>query len=195
MRILLNLILGLVMVAYPFLVYWGLTSFQPRMLALMLAGLVGLRFLLLGKDVRKIGGSMVPMIGAVSLTVLLVFVFGKSEFLFLNPVFINIVFLVTFGLTLRNPPSMIERFARIRHSDLPPEAVPYCRKVTMVWCGFFVINAGIALWTALMCSVATWTLYNGLISYLLMGALFGGEMIVRIFHMRAVARKNGNTLA
>jgi len=36
-----------------------------------------------------------------------------------------------------------------------------------------------ALWTALYASHATWALYNGLVAYLLMGALFAGEWWVR----------------
>ena len=55
----------------------------------------------------------------------------------------------------------------------------YTRKVTQVWCGFFVLNGGLALGTALWASDATWALYNGLIAYGLMGVLFAGEWVVR----------------
>ena len=37
----------------------------------------------------------------------------------------------------------------------------------------------LALATALWASDKTWALYNGLIAYLLMGALFAGEWLVR----------------
>ena len=63
--------------------------------------------------------------------------------------------------------------------DLPEAGVRYTRTVTWVWCGFFAVNAGIALWTALATSLETWALYNGLISYGLMGLLLGGELLVR----------------
>jgi len=33
--------------------------------------------------------------------------------------------------------------------------------------------------TARFASLQTWTLYNGLIAYLLMGVLFGGEWLLR----------------
>ncbi len=81
---------------------------------------------------------------------------------------------------------MIERFARLMEPEFPPEAVIYCRKVTMIWCGFFVVNGSIALVTALLGDIKIWTLYNGFISYLLMGLLFGIEYLVR----RAVKRKS-----
>lgn len=42
------------------------------------------------------------------------------------------------------------------------------------------MNGAIALATALWGSFEQWSLYNGLISYLLTGALLGGEYIVRL---------------
>jgi uncharacterized membrane protein len=62
---------------------------------------------------------------------------------------------------------------------LYPVAIAYTRKVTVVWCGFFVVTGTLALATALWSSDKTWALYNGLIAYLLMGALFAGEWLVR----------------
>jgi len=49
-----------------------------------------------------------------------------------------------------------------------------------VWCGFFVLNGAIALGTALWASEAVWSLYTGVISYVLMGLLFAGEYLVRL---------------
>lgn len=95
------------------------------------------------------------------------------------PVLMSGAMLTAFALSLARPPSMIERFARIMEPDLPDAGVRYTRKVTWVWCGFFVLNGAIALWTALGASVEIWAIYNGLLSYLLMGALLGGEFLVR----------------
>jgi acyl-coenzyme A synthetase/AMP-(fatty) acid ligase len=55
----------------------------------------------------------------------------------------------------------------------------YCGKVTLVWCGFFVLNGATALYTVFWASDAVWSIYNGGISYILMGILFAGEFIVR----------------
>ncbi|MEN3293994.1 MAG: hypothetical protein V7642_3247 [Burkholderiales bacterium] len=98
----------------------------------------------------------------------------------LYPVLVNAVMLSLFGYTLISPPSMIERLARLREPYLPSEAIVYTRRVTQVWCGFFVINGAIALATALWASPAIWSLYNGVIAYLLMGLLFGVEYLVRL---------------
>jgi uncharacterized membrane protein len=97
----------------------------------------------------------------------------------LYPVLVNAGMLELFAWSLHSPPSLVERLARLQHPDLPPEGVRYTKRVTLVWCLFFIINGGIALITALWGSMAVWTLYNGLIAYLLMGILFAGEYIVR----------------
>jgi uncharacterized membrane protein len=54
--------------------------------------------------------------------------------------------------------------------------------VTRAWCVFFVANGGIALWTALAASDATWALYNGAIAYVLIGAMLAGEWLLRPRH-------------
>jgi uncharacterized membrane protein len=96
------------------------------------------------------------------------------------PAIVNAAMLLLFSWSLWSPPSIIERFARIQHPDLPPEGVIYTRCVTQVWCGFFIINGSIALATTLWSSFEIWSLYNGLIAYLMMGILFIGEYLVRI---------------
>jgi uncharacterized membrane protein len=80
---------------------------------------------------------------------------------------------------LISPPSIVERLARVREPDLPAAAIGYTRRVTQVWCVFFVINGSIALATALWASEAVWSLYTSVIAYILMGTLFGGEYLVR----------------
>lgn len=97
----------------------------------------------------------------------------------LYPVLVNAVLLVVFAVSLRYPPTVIERVARLTEPDLPPAGVRYTRKVTAVWCVFFVANGAMAAYTAAFCSDATWALYNGLIAYVLMGCLMGTEWCVR----------------
>ncbi len=89
-----------------------------------------------------------------------------------------------FGLSLLFPPTIVERIARITEPNLPPGGVVYTRRVTAIWAVFLLFNAVVSAATALWGTLAQWTLWNGLISYLLMGTLFAGELIVR----RAVRR-------
>jgi uncharacterized membrane protein/acyl-CoA synthetase (AMP-forming)/AMP-acid ligase II len=114
---------------------------------------------------------------------LVCWVTDSALFLKLYPVFISILLLSAFGYTLFFPPEMIFRFAALRDKSVTGSAGEkqvraYCRKVTLVWCGFFIVNGGIALGTVFG-SDALWTVYNGGISYILMGLLFAGELMVR----------------
>ncbi len=94
------------------------------------------------------------------------------------PVLVNLAFLIVFAVSLRREQSIIETFARRLDPDLPPEGVRYTRRVTKAWCVFFIVNGSIALWTTGQ-SPEIWALYNGLIAYLLMGLMFGGEWLTR----------------
>jgi uncharacterized membrane protein len=44
---------------------------------------------------------------------------------------------------------------------------------------FFIVNGSIALFTALHGDMSIWTAWNGMLSYLLMGMLMAGEWLVR----------------
>lgn len=159
---------------YPLLVYVSLTRFQPRYLVLLLIAIALAR---LGSGRRDV---LAWATAAAALTLALGAGWLNDALpIKLYPVAVNALMLALFGLSLRHPPSMIERFARLQEPDLPMHAIAYTRRVTQVWCGFFVINGTLALLTALYASTDVWALYNGLIAYLLMGALFAGEWLVR----------------
>jgi uncharacterized membrane protein/acyl-CoA synthetase (AMP-forming)/AMP-acid ligase II len=112
------------------------------------------------------------------------FISNSALFLKLYPVLISGMLLGVFGSTLFFPPVMIFRFAvlqdrSIKGSLAEKRIEAYCRRVTLVWCGFFVLNGGIAAGTVFFASDAVWTVYNGGISYILMGTLFLGELVIR----------------
>ena len=97
---------------------------------------------------------------------------------------VSLSLLAFFGFTLFRPPSFVFRMASLWdksiHSSPSRNAVErYCRNVTLVWCGFFVFNATVATFTVFMASDKAWSLYNGLISYILMGVIFIAEFLVR----------------
>lgn len=101
----------------------------------------------------------------------------------LYPVFVNAALFTVFAASLRGTP-MVETFARLRHKNLPAHAVVYCRRVTVVWCVFFIVNGLVALDSALFRSDAWWALYNGAVSYVLIAVLFAAEFAVRILVQR-----------
>lgn len=168
------------------MVYFGLTYFEPRIVSFALITVVLLRTLLVSGKTKD--GSLwvtrltllagVAIVGAV-------LIFNKGYFIKLYPFFMSAIFFFSFAYTLWSGPSMIERFAQISHKELPEHAAPYLRTVTMVWCGFFIVNGAISLYTTFYAPLTVWTLYNGFISYVLIGTLLVGEYLVRLWYTRA----------
>lgn len=175
---LLGVLLGLLLLFYPLLVYVGLQQFGPRVLAAILLAAALLRLAVAKLTGQALGNSSWLLLAAAAATGVTL-VTGSVIGLKFYPVLVSAVLLLVFGFSLWRPPSMIERFARLQHADLPDQAIPYTRKVTWVWCGFFVLNGTIASAT-LFASDRIWALYNGLLSYVLIGLLLAGEYLVRL---------------
>jgi uncharacterized membrane protein len=95
------------------------------------------------------------------------------------PVIINAGLCAVFGASLWRGMPVVERLARLRARELPAAGVRYTRRVTQVWTAFFAINGATAAALALWGPWRWWTLYNGCISYILVGLLMAGEWLVR----------------
>jgi uncharacterized membrane protein len=182
-------------IGYPVLILAALSWLEPWQTALIVLGIAAARLLLLrpafGASAPSIlsstmsvaRGFSLPLVGMAA--VLLFTVFRNDPVgLLLAPVLMNLVLLSSFSLSLWTDRPMVERFARLHVHDLPPDEVRYCRSVTKVWCGFFVLNGGICLVLALQRESALWALYTGFVSYLLIGTLFGAEYVYRHWRFR-----------
>ncbi|MDX7758413.1 hypothetical protein SJV20_11885 [Aeromonas hydrophila] len=177
---------GGALLLYPLAVYWGLTHAGQTPLLLGLLLIFSLRLLpgLLKGRVR-LGplpewlwlGRLLACIG-LGLT-LLSALFSARHWLLYYPLAVSLALLCLFGWSLTRPMSLVERLARLQDPALPPAAIGYTRRVTQVWCGFFVINGALAAFTIWHGDLALWSLYNGLISYALMGGMMGAEYLVR----------------
>lgn len=178
-------ILGL---TYPLWVWWGLRHWGADVVAAGLLGLALLRLFVERDPAKRRGALGVAAVAAV--LALAAALFDSSEALLLYPVFMNGFLLLLFASSLaagRVP--VVERLARLKDPDLPPEGVRWCRSVTRVWCVFFIANGGTALATVLLGDPDLWALWNGCLSYVAMGLLFAGEFIARTIVMR---RKNAS---
>lgn len=167
---------GLLLLFYPLAVFIGLRYLDPRWLALILVAAACWRLFLYRH--RRTGIATLPLLVAALGATVLTLTTGSSYGLLLYPVMVNGVLFTLFVSSLLRPPSAIETLARLQEPDLPPQAVRYTRKVTQIWAAFFAINGGIALATVFL-DPYWWTLYNGLIAYLLMGTLMAAEWLVR----------------
>lgn len=160
--------------AYPFAVYLSLEHLSPRLFALMLGALW---------LARLVSAEQTPLSRVLaSVALLFCLLLGWADepaLLRWYPVLISLALLGLFAASLFSGMPIIERLARLSEPDLPPAAVRYTRQVTWVWVGYFIFNASIASTLALWAPLSWWTLYTGLIAYLLMGLLFVGEWLVR----------------
>lgn len=168
-------------VLYPPLVWYGFSLGRPRLAASILLCLA------LPLAVARLRGeraraarslAVLPLVTVVALV--LTAALDRQGFALAAPAAINAVLLATFGSTLRpGAVPMIERFARLQVADPSPEQRAWCRAWTRIWCAFFALNGAVAAALALWAPLAWWALYNGLLSYLLSGALLGGEWLLR----------------
>lgn len=187
LRWLVNSVLVLLTLLYPFAIYFGLEykQLEARYLAVLLLAVFALRHLLTrSRQQQEQQPHNRLMLILLSIFALLIFMLNSESGLRFYPVLINLCMLFTFAYTLIYPPSMIERFSRLVTPELSPQGVAYTRKVTMVWCVFFTMNALFSAYTALFFSLKAWSLYNGLIAYGLVGLMFVVEYPVRLYVKR-----------
>lgn len=171
----------ILLLGYPIAVWVGLSMASNRLVALALLAVLGISLLsqLLirrRQNFREFAFSAM----ALSVLALLAVLLDDRRFLLSTPALVNATLLMGFGTSLfagRVP--AVERFARMYRKDLSPERVMHCRSVTKVWCLFFLINGLASLALALFAPISVWTIYVGVVSYMLMGALFAGEYTVR----------------
>jgi uncharacterized membrane protein len=171
-------------VSYPAAVYFGLLHWSARTLGCVLLALLlpGLWLRLRGVPREQLWAVLkLPL--AVAALVAACAISGDARFVLALPVLVNLALLFGFASSLREVP-MIERFARLQKAELGPAQLRYCRTVTVIWCVFFVLNAGVSAGVALWGSLALWSLYTGLIAYVLMGMLGGTEYVVRKIRFR-----------
>ncbi|MBP9642163.1 MAG: hypothetical protein KBE15_01655 [Budvicia sp.] len=179
MRRIIQGITALAVIGYPFAVYFGLNYWGTTVLAPLLIALFASRFMLARGKLRQLSWLMKAFAILGIILALASWLLKQNHWLLYYPVVVSILLLALFSHSLFNPPPIVERLARLTEPDLPPEGVRYTRKVTQVWCLFFIINGSIALFTCLSGDIALWTLYNGAISYFLMGILMCTEWIIR----------------
>ena len=103
-----------------------------------------------------------------------------SGFLLLaTPVFVNLFLLGLFGGSLATEETIVERLASLTNPSLSADQRSYCRGVTAVWCGVFLLNASVTAWLAWNGPLSWWASYTGVYAYLLVGFVFAIEVSVR----------------
>lgn len=178
MRRIFAVLLWCIVAAYPIIVVLGLRTLPLIYVGVMLMTVALLRlWFIRGSS----GDQTLPL--ALTLILLLVLLYtllsGSPDSLKFYPVAVNATLLFVFARSLREGTPVVERLARLQDPELPVAAVRYTRRVTWVWCVFFLLNGLAALYTVIFASFEQWAWYNGGVAYVLIGLLFCGEWLVR----------------
>lgn len=178
-RPLIPLLTGLLLLTWPILIWFGLLHNGLQVLLPLLALVLLLRL----QQTRRLAGPLrgvTQVVAAIGITLCTAsYLLKTHQLLLFYPVVINAVMLAVFGGSLWSAMPIVERLARLQEPELNDAAIRYTRRVTQIWCVFFIVNGGIALLTALYSDMALWTLWNGMVAYLLMGTLMAVEWLVR----------------
>ena len=154
---------------YPFCIFFLLKKgISLRWMSLFLAVLILAAFL---RSQKKV----VLWIGAVLLAGCLLT--DDIFFLKLYPVCMNFLVCTAFLLSLKGTP-LITVFAEKMKHPLTPDVLNYTRKATWAWGIFMAINTFVSLITVFL-PMSYWTFYNGFLSYILIGLMFGAEYLCR----------------
>ncbi len=190
MRKFLTFLIVPLILCYPFAVYFGLNYFSPRYIAITIAFIFFLRFIVLKPAkssffkvlliLTTFVGVSISLIGAISNNILIIKLY---------PVMISLLMFTVFLYSIFQPPTIIERLARLKTPKLSPTVIHYTKKVTIAWSLFFIVNGLIALWTTFFAATQTWAFYNGFLSYILIGIMFTTEFIIRQ-HVKLRAKDN-----
>ena len=158
-----------IVILYPFAVFFALKKrIALRFFALLLLVLAGISF---------VRNKNIWFFICVLLLGLGLAVYNNDIFLKLYPVLMNISMCLMFALSLRTKPLM-EKFAAKMGYVLNEKQKEYAKFMTCVWAIFMFCIAVISFGTVFL-SDSIWVLFNGLISYVLIGMMMLIEFVVR----------------
>jgi uncharacterized membrane protein len=165
---------------YPVVVYFGIRILPATFFGLLLAVVVMLRATVARPEERTTLWPVILLLFAYAIGAAIV---GRTQALLYYPVLINALLCLSFSLSLRAENPILLRIVRSRGITVSAHAERYLIRLTAVWAFFFALNAVVALWTTTT-TLKTWTLYNGLISYVLVGTLMLCEWFYRIHYKK-----------
>ena len=169
-------LLGFASVAYPFLVYFGISHYGPATFAGLLFIILFLRFIF-AKQYKE--PTQWALLIVVSLFCTITVFINSLDLLRYYPVVMSTGFMIIFLYSLSSDTPLIEKFARAAGENPTPFAKRWARNLTKAWIVILLVNAIIAGYTACCLSLEAWTLYNGLLSYILFASFFTFEYIIR----------------
>lgn len=170
--------------AYPALVYYLQDTLPPAAFVVLALSLVALRIAF----VRGGGNSFRPALVATAVALTGIAFLNVTLAARSYPVLMSLAAASVFAATLFKPASLVERIAVARGHAWSEGLRAYCRKVTLLWTVWLILNAAVAAVLAVGNDDRAWALWTGLVSYLISGLLFGIEWLVRTPLMSRASR-------
>jgi uncharacterized membrane protein len=179
----------------PVVLYFAVTRLSVQPAAVLVAGWILLRTV----PSLVATASRQQLVAALKLPLIAIFfsllgaVTNDARFLLLLPSATQFGFAGVFASSLRRGHvPLVESFARMQKKDLSDEELRYCRTVTVIWAVYLTACGVSGLLLAWLSSPATWAVFTGAGSYVLVAALFGAEYVFRTIRFR---RADGDALA
>lgn len=162
-------------IAYPFIVYFGLSYFPPSFFGLVLVVLLAIRFGVIKSDERKL---MLPILLIFVIYAIATVIVDNTRMVLYYPALVSFVMGFSFANSLRDKEPLLLRLVKAKGMTTSKHTPGYLFWLTGLWAVFFVINGLISIWTSTL-SLHAWTLYNGLLSYFIVAILMAGEWLYR----------------
>ena len=160
---------------YPFVVYFGIRYLPPSFFGVLLVVVLAMRFGVLEPEERPV---LLPVLAVFIAYAVASAALQSVTMLLYYPVLVNFSLCAVFANSLRHEEPILLRVIRARGMPVSKHGPKYLRGLTACWAIFFAVNGMIAIWSTTR-SMEVWTAYNGLIAYLIVGLLIGGERIFR----------------
>ena len=117
-------------------------------------------------------------LGFLIVSTALVALLNKDLLPYAYPIMISLSWALIFGCSLLKGPTIIEEFMKIKVDEITDKHRQYARKLTFIWFTFLSLNSFLS-YLSNFYSMSYWMLYNGFISYVLIGGLIFGDIAYR----------------
>jgi len=188
MKAALGAVSALFIVASPWVLYWTLSHQEVKVAAITLIGWVIVRaipVLVSAKREHRVAALQLPAI-ALGFAIL-GWVSNNGTWLLVLPSATQATFGLAFLRSLSGVP-LIEHFARMMKPELSAPELAHCRRWTVIWGIYLLVLAALGLVLARWAALAVWTVYVGVVNYVLVGVLFAVEYLIRKIRFRDYGR-------
>ena len=188
MKTILGAISALFIIASPWVLYWTLSLHQVGIAAALLIGWVIVRtipILIAARREQRIAALQLPAIalGFAGIG----WISDNGTWMLVPPSATQAAFGLAFLRSLSGTP-LIEHFARMVKPELRAAELAHCRSWTGIWGIYLLVLAAIGLALARWATLAVWTVYVGVVAYVLVALLFAVEYVIRKIRFRDYGR-------